>query len=138
MEELPANISSRYRAVRIALFRKVVSDHRLSGVALAHHADDQAETVLVRCCGSGAMGLAGMEEIADLGGLHMARPLLGVRRAALRSFLQSIGQPWREDASNESDKYLRNRLRRLLAGRAELFAALLGMGDSCHLLPATG
>jgi tRNA(Ile)-lysidine synthetase-like protein len=135
MEELPANTSSRYRAARIALFRKVVTEHGLSGVVLAHHADDQAETVLVRLLrGSGAMGLAGMEELTDLGGLRMARPLLGVRREALRGYLQSIGQSWREDASNESDKYLRNRLRRLVADSPEMFAALNELGDACGML----
>jgi tRNA(Ile)-lysidine synthetase-like protein len=135
MAELPANTSSRYRAVRIALFRKVVSEHALAGVVLAHHADDQAETVLQRLLrGSGPMGLAGMERAADLGGLAMVRPLLGIRRDALREFLKRIGQPWREDASNASDKYLRNRLRRLLAEKTTLFDPLLELAAACHAL----
>lgn len=135
MAVLPANTSSRYRAVRIALFRKVAAEHALSGVVLAHHADDQAETVLQRLLrGSGPMGLAGMERAADLGGLRMVRPLLGIRRDDLRGFLQRIGQPWREDASNASDKYLRNRLRRLLAEKTALFEPLVELGEACLAL----
>ena len=135
IEKLPANASSRYRAARIALFRKIVAENALSGVVLAHHADDQAETVLVRLLrGSGAMGLAGMEGATNLGGLAMVRPLLSIRRDMLRDYLREIGQPWREDASNESDKYLRNRLRRLLADHEETFRALVDLGEACRAL----
>src|SRR5256885_1280515 len=43
--ELPANPSARFRALRLALFRQVCDSHELAGVILAHHADDQAETI---------------------------------------------------------------------------------------------
>ena len=135
MSDLPANTSSRYRAVRLQLFRKTVTDFGLAGVALAHHADDQAETVFQRLLrGSGATGLAGMESDIEFGEFRIIRPLLTTRRDALRDYLQRIGQPWREDASNASDKYLRNRLRRLLAARADLLEALLALGDACLAL----
>src|SRR5437588_179810 len=64
----------------------------------------------------------------DFGG----RPLLGVRRAALRRFLSEIGQGWREDSSNSSAAYLRNRVRALLAKREELIEPLLELSNSCR------
>jgi tRNA(Ile)-lysidine synthase len=136
--EVPAairNPSARFRAGRRALFRGVVEAHGLPGVVLAHHADDQAETVLLRLLrGSGPAGLGGMARRASLGGVVVLRPLLGVRRDALRDWLRRAGQPWREDESNASDKYLRNRVRRLLAPRDDLAAALLETADAARAL----
>ena len=132
---VPANPSSRFRAARLVMFRRVVHHHDLSGVILAHHADDQVETVLHRLLrGSGPAGLAGMTPRATVGGLVILRPLLGVRREALRAGLRALGQAWREDASNDSDDYLRNRLRRVLATRGGLADALLELGDRCRAL----
>ena len=133
--QLPHNKAARYRAARFALFGRVVREHGLDGVVLAHHADDQAETVMHRLLrGSGAAGLAGMSPSARVAGLRVLRPLLGVRRDALRAALNERGQTWREDASNASDAYLRNRVRRVLEGRAELTNALLGLGEACGRL----
>jgi tRNA(Ile)-lysidine synthetase-like protein len=109
-------------------------------IALAHHADDQAETVLMRILrGTGIHGLAGIPErqelaarsrlavpdevaparLRNLGG--GVRPLLGVSRTALREYLHAIGQPWREDASNTSHDYLRNRIRHELLPLLETY-----------------
>ncbi len=101
-----ANRSARFRAARLALFRRVVECAKLDGVILAHHADDQAETVFHRLCrGGGPEGLAAMRTESRIGGLRVVRPLLGVRRLELRRYLESISQDWREDASNSSDQY---------------------------------
>src|SRR4051794_16756002 len=98
---LPANRSSRYRAARFELFLRVVTEHRLAGVVLAHHFDDQVETVFQRLLrGSGPAGLGGMAEQTIVRGVTVVRPLLGVRRAALREMLEARGIAWREDASN--------------------------------------
>ena len=106
-----------YRAGRLALFRRVVAERGLTGVALAHHAADQAETVALRLLrGGGPRSLVGMAERSTLGGLTVLRPLLHVQPAELRAFLLDRGQPWREDASNVSVRYLRNRVRPWLAG----------------------
>lgn len=135
LTRLPANPSARFRAARLALFGHVVREHGLCGVILAHHADDQAETVLHRLLrGAGAAGLAGMSPRATLGGLLVLRPLLDLRRHELRAVLAARGQAWREDASNTSNDYLRNRLRRLLADRPSLARALLDLGEACRAL----
>jgi len=131
LAEAPKNRSARFRAGRMALFRHVVEKDRLQGVILAHHADDVAETVLHRLLrGSGAAGLGGIAERSRVGGLLVLRPLVRVRRAALRAWLAARGQAWREDVSNEGDQYLRNRLRRVLATREDLTAALLRVADA--------
>ena len=71
---------------------------------------------------------------ALVAGVTVARPLLNVRREALREYLNSIGQPWREDASNASGKYSRNRLRALLASEPGLTRSLLGLSVACRRL----
>ncbi|CAN5399329.1 hypothetical protein BH10PLA1_BH10PLA1_13380 [soil metagenome] len=128
----PANPSALYRACRIELFQRVVADHQLQGVILAHHADDQAEMVLHRLIrGAPATALGGMSVQVSLGGLVVVRPLLGVRRDRLRSLLAERHQPFREDASNASDDYLRNRLRKILADRPGVVDRLLELSTRC-------
>lgn len=133
--DLPANPSARYRALRLELFRRVVRQQHLSGGILAHHADDQAETILHRLLrGSGPAGLGGMSPDTVVSGLRILRPVLCVRRDALREHLRRIGQRWREDASNTSPKYARNRLRQFLAAPPELFEPLLELGQAAGAL----
>lgn len=138
LRDPPTNLSARFRALRLAHFQQVVSEHALQGlqgVLLAHHADDQAETVFHRLLrGSSPLGLAGMSERATVGGLSLFRPLLGVRRDELRRFLQATGQDWREDESNRSPKYLRNRIRVVLRERPALVESLLRLGAACAAL----
>ena len=130
---LPANPSARYRTARLALFGEVVAARRLAGVLLAHHADDQAETVFHRLLrGSAYAGLAGMARRSTVGGLVILRPLLGVGREALRAHLREAGRAWREDESNASDDYLRNRLRRVLEAFPQLTPRLLEICDACR------
>jgi tRNA(Ile)-lysidine synthase len=71
---------------------------------------------------------------ATIGGLLVLRPLLAVRRQALRRLLAAEGQVWREDESNRSPSYQRNRLRMTLAGRPRLTEALLGLGRATAAL----
>lgn len=82
-------------------------------VATAHTADDQAETVLQRIVrGTGIAGLAGMRRARELcPGITLIRPLLGIRRGDLLAYLQALGQPFREDATNAARRFTRNRLR---------------------------
>lgn len=135
LRDLPRNPSARYRAARLAFFQRIVSEQRLLGVLLAHHADDQAETVLLRLLrGSGYEGLAGMAERTRIAGLTIRRPLLSLHRADLRIHLASIGQTWREDSSNDNEKYARNRVRKWLVDRQQTTAALLEVANVCRRL----
>jgi tRNA(Ile)-lysidine synthetase-like protein len=132
MKSMPSNLSARFRAIRFELFRRVVEKENLQGVMLAHHADDQAETILLRLLrGSGPRGLAGMSLRQRIDGLTVLRPLLEVRGNELRQFLTARGQIWREDASNRSDKYARNRIRRFLQSHPDLHEPLLALGHAC-------
>ncbi len=122
------NPSAAYRRARLGLFRRVVERHGLAGVVLAHHADDQAETVLGRLLrGGGVTTLTGMSPATTVAGVTVVRPLLGISAVDLRTYLSLRGQPWREDASNASPAYQRNRLRTILRGRPELRDALLAV-----------
>lgn len=77
-------------------------------IAVAHTRDDQAETVLLRLVrGAGPAGLAGIAPRRD----HLVRPLLELTRTELRDYLESIGESWREDATNEDRAIPRNRIR---------------------------
>jgi tRNA(Ile)-lysidine synthase len=130
--EVTRNRSARFRAGRLLLFRQVVEANHLRGVVLAHHADDVAETVLQRLLrGSGPRGLTGIRPRSTVGGLTILRPLLKVRRSALREWLREHRQAWREDESNTSRRYLRNRLRAFLATRPGLTSDLIGLAGAC-------
>jgi tRNA(Ile)-lysidine synthetase-like protein len=132
MNSLPKNLSARYRALRIELFRRTVARENLLGVILAHQADDQAETIFHRLLrGSGPAGLSGMSVRRRLGHLTIVRPLLPIRRAELRNFLVAKGQNWREDATNQSDRYARSRIRKFLESRPDLHEPLLAVGRAC-------
>jgi tRNA(Ile)-lysidine synthase len=85
---------------------------KCAGIVTAHHADDQAETVLMRMMrGCGVEGLAGMAAVAEMNGVHVHRPLLETRAAELRGHLKEVRQKWREDETNASRRYTRNRVR---------------------------
>ncbi len=126
ISKLPQNLSAKFRTCRMELFKQTVAKHNLVGVILAHHAADQAETVLQRLLrGSGATALSGMSERSTLNGVALLRPLLTIHPDQLREYLHSQNQPWREDSSNSSNRYERNRVRPILAQNPSLQSALL-------------
>lgn len=109
------------RQARLRALRQMQQSKKCAGVVMAHHADDQAETILMRMFrGCGLEGLAGMNQSDSVGGMPVYRPLLDVRRQELRAYLHSLGQDWREDQSNASELYLRNRVRRNLMPLLEI------------------
>jgi tRNA(Ile)-lysidine synthase len=102
------NLEDAGRRLRYGFFSAMVADARIDRVAVAHTADDQGETVLARVLrGTGPAGLAAIYPVNG----HVVRPLLEVRRAELRAYLQNRGQGWREDATNFDRSRLRARLR---------------------------
>lgn len=81
-------------------------------LCLAHHQDDQAETVLFNLLrGSGVAGASGMQAVRTLASLQRLRPLLDVPRGALLAYAEAHGLDWVEDESNADRRYSRNFLR---------------------------
>lgn len=101
------------REARHEFFLRMAEKHDAWVVLLAHHAEDQAETILANLCrGSSLAGLAGMKPVQRLdSGLHLVRPLLPLRRTEIDAYLKSRRLKFREDASNQSPEHRRNRLR---------------------------
>jgi tRNA(Ile)-lysidine synthase len=82
----------------------------------AHHADDQAETVLFRLLrGSGVAGLRGMDLMTARDGITIARPLIGLKKHDLLAFANARAAPFIDDPSNTDPRFARTRLRALLA-----------------------
>ncbi|MBV8207385.1 MAG: tRNA lysidine(34) synthetase TilS, partial [Acidobacteria bacterium] len=97
------------RRLRYAAFAEIASECRLDCVATGHTLDDQAETVLLKLLrGAWTRGLAGIYPSVQKSGFRIVRPLLGIRRAELRQYLEALGQGWREDSTNADPAYLRN------------------------------
>ena len=137
MARVEKNTSARYRAARLELFRRVIETDRLLGVVLAHHADDQAETVLQRLLrGSGPAGLTGMAAQTTIGGVVILRPLLGVRGVELRGVLAEKRIAFREDSSNALPVQQRNRVRELLLAHPSVTTAALEVTETCAELVA--
>lgn len=103
------NLEDAGRRARISFLNEVRTRWQATAIALAHHADDQAETVLMRLLrGSGMAGLAGMSYHNGQGRI---RPLLNISRAEIEDYLTARGLSYREDSSNRDTAFLRNRIR---------------------------
>jgi len=103
-------IEEAARKARYQVFEELLEPGHL--LLMAHHADDQAETVLFRLLrGSGVAGLAGMPRYRPLGQGQLARPLLDIERAQLALWAEQAGLSWMEDPSNSDQRYDRNFLR---------------------------
>jgi tRNA(Ile)-lysidine synthase len=102
------NLEDAGRRERYAFFEREIAEGHVAWVATAHTMDDQAETVLAHILrGTGLAGLGGIHALS--GGV--VRPLLGIRRADLRRYLQARKQRWREDATNCDVSRTRARIR---------------------------
>jgi tRNA(Ile)-lysidine synthase len=105
------NLEDAARRLRYKFFASVAEARGLKRVAVAHTANDQAETVLSHLLrGTGLTGLAGIYPSAGL----IIRPLLELEREELRVFLSELGQVWREDATNQDTSRTRARIRHQL------------------------
>ena len=106
------SIEMAARELRYAWFAELCSQKGFDAVSVAHNADDNAETLLLNLLrGCGSRGLRGMS--ADSGEFpsRIIRPLLGVSRSEIRSWMDSEGLSWREDSTNTDTYYKRNKLR---------------------------
>lgn len=110
-------VQAKAREARYGLLRDWCRGHAVLHLLVAHHADDQAETLLMRAGrASGFDGLAGMAALADTDTPRLLRPLLGLGRARLRATLKARGQAWIEDPSNRDPRFARVRVRAALEG----------------------
>lgn len=106
------------RRVRYGFLERVALKMGVYVVAVGHHADDQAETVLHNLVrGTGVCGLAGMQAVRPIrasSDVRLVRPLLGFRKAELLDYLSARGISHREDATNLDESATRNWIRRTL------------------------
>ncbi len=113
----PGNLQSEARGARYAALAGCMEREGVTALATAHHADDQAETLLLRLNrASGVAGLAGVRARGLVPGtrLPLLRPLLGWRRADLAGVVDSAGLAAVDDPSNANDRFDRVRLRKAL------------------------
>lgn len=113
------------RKARYGFFREKYKAFKADGLILAHHADDQAETFLMRLTrGAGPEGLECMREDETVEDIRILRPMLRIRREEIRAALTEDGTGWREDSTNTDTAYLRNKVRQ------ELIPALEAISES--------
>lgn len=107
-------LAERARAARLAALEDAAASRGILHLLLAHHAGDQAETLLMRLLRqSGKRGLAAMAALRETARVRVLRPLLAVPPGRLRATLAAAGVPWVEDPSNRDRRALRARLRAL-------------------------
>ncbi|MDJ0447766.1 tRNA lysidine(34) synthetase TilS [Methylocystis sp. JR02] len=132
-EKPQTRIQERARAARYALLADCAKTVSAGAIVTAHHADDQAETILFRLTrGSGVSGLAGMAPQSSAHGAPLLRPLLGFTKSELVEICQNAGHRFFSDPSNANDAYARARLRKLMPLLAEQGLdreALLRLGE---------
>lgn len=123
------------REIRYRFFEQTARQTGASRVALGHHADDQAETILFNLLrGAGPAGLKGIPPVR---GMYI-RPMLDVRRREIEAYCRRHQLPFREDASNRETIYTRNRIRLHLIPLLErdynprLVEALVRLGHVCR------
>lgn len=120
------NMQELARSERYEFFQKISDDRNGEKIAVGHHADDQAETVIMRIVrGSGIRGLGAIPPVR----VNIIRPLIEITREEIARFASEEGIRYIDDSSNKEGKYLRNRLRR------ELMPALKAYNPRiCHEL----
>ncbi|MGI6492697.1 MAG: tRNA lysidine(34) synthetase TilS [Pelotomaculum sp.] len=130
------SVETAAREVRYEFLEAVGRQCGASRIALAHQADDQAETILINFMrGSGITGLKGILPVRPEGYI---RPLLSVRRCEIESYCLAAGLKFRTDSTNREDIYLRNHIRHHLIPCLEkeynpgIVPALLRLGDLCR------
>ena len=107
-QRLHVGLETLARQRRYAYLRATLNDLGCDFITLAHHMDDQAETVLMHLArGAGAEGVSGMREMCG----PLYRPLLKYRKAELADYLRERGFGWQEDATNRVADNPRNALR---------------------------
>lgn len=106
------SIEMAARELRYGFFEKLCIEHDFDAIAVAHNANDNAETLLLNLLrGCGTRGLRGMGGDSGAFPRRILRPLLGTSREQIQDFMQKHQLTWREDRTNAEDVYKRNSLR---------------------------
>ncbi|MBO5655298.1 MAG: tRNA lysidine(34) synthetase TilS [Clostridia bacterium] len=120
-KEKGLTIEQGARELRYFHFDKLISEGKCDYVALAHHNDDQAETILMRILrGTGVRGLRGMSEVSG----RYVRPLINYTREDIDAYVTAHSIPYVEDETNCDDTYTRNYIRGELKELKKRFPAL--------------
>jgi len=99
------------RMLRYAVFEEIRQSENAQKIAVAHHLNDQAETILMRLVrGTGAAGLAGIPPVRGV----IIRPMLGIPRAEIEAYCAANGIAYRTDETNADERYTRNKIRHAL------------------------
>ena len=135
------NVEARARTARYEALAELCADHGVQDLLLAHHQNDQAETVLLQLLrGSGVAGLAGMAEARELKhgdtAITLWRPLIAQSKAELEAYAKSNKLKWVEDPSNQNIQYRRNAIRKDIIPRLEKIQpdAIANLARSANIL----
>jgi len=112
LDDLDGNFQKESRTKRYEFFISIAQKHKSKKVFLAHHADDQIETVLMRIArGSSFTGYAGIKEVRSIEDVTFYRPFLDIDKDQIVEFAKENNISYFEDSSNQQDDYTRNRFR---------------------------
>ena len=107
------NFHNEARNIRYHFYDELINKYRANYLMTAHHGDDLMETILMRIVrGSTLRGYSGFSDIVNMGSYYLVRPLIGVTKDELETFVTENKIPYRIDKSNKMDKYTRNRYRK--------------------------
>ena len=108
MAKHKTNLQIAARELRYNWFSQIMANHHIKTLVTAHHADDSLETFIINLSrGTGIEGLSGIPSLTNT----ISRPLLQFSRTEIKKYAEANAIHWREDASNENTKYLRNNIR---------------------------
>ena len=144
-DQSQGNIEARARAERYDALTDLCIEHGIEDLLLAHHQNDQAETVLLQLLrGSGVAGLSGMplnranakDAKKDASTITLWRPLLNQSKAELEAYAKEHKLKWVEDPSNQNTRYRRNAIRKEIIPRLEKIqpGAIANLARSADLL----
>ncbi len=114
------NAEAAARNLRYAALEQLAIQNHCPYIALAHHAGDQLETMLMALVrGAGPRGLAGIPKSRKSGTVKLIRPALGIARESMRALCRAAGWTWREDATNLDESRLRAAIRHRIVPELE-------------------
>ncbi|GGF54664.1 tRNA(Ile)-lysidine synthase [Terasakiella brassicae] len=138
-EKPTSGIQAAAREARYQLMSRWCLENQIEDLMVAHHQDDQAETFLLRLArGSGVDGLGAMKAITQYGEIRLLRPLLDIPKSRLISTLETMGQDWVEDPSNQNEDFDRVKIRKNMALFQDLGLTSERLVQTAHAMQRAG